>query len=110
MLRASDERYVESLNARRVGVTVEPSNTPLCDAHHSGEAGAFLSYLWDAEDWRHPMSNTYVNWFSRVGIAGRVAERRHPHEWNELTMQGDYHLPFGKAEARAEAAKWLCQI
>ena len=56
------------------------------------------------------MSNTYVNWFSRVAIAGRVAERRHPHEWNELTMQGDYHLPFGKAEARAEAAKWLCQI
>ena len=56
------------------------------------------------------MSSTYVNWFSRVAIAGRVAERRRPHEWNELTIQGDYHLRFGKAEARAAAAKWLCQI
>jgi hypothetical protein len=48
------------------------------------------------------MSNAFVNWTSRVAIAGRVAERRRPHEWNEL--------PFGKAEARAEAAKWLCQV
>jgi hypothetical protein len=29
---------------------------------------------------------------------------------NELNMLGDYHLPFGKAEARTEAAKWLCQV
>jgi hypothetical protein len=27
-----------------------------------------------------------------------------------LPMLGDYHLPFGKAEAKAEAAKWLCQV
>jgi hypothetical protein len=51
-----------------------------------------------------------INRTSRVAIAGRVAEWRRPHEWNELTMLGDYHLPFGKAEARAEAAKWLCQV
>ncbi len=56
------------------------------------------------------MSSTYVNWSSRVAIAGRVAQRRRPHEWNELTIQGDYRLPFGKDEAWAEAAKWLCQI
>ena len=56
------------------------------------------------------MSNTFVNWTSRVAIAGRVAEQRRPHEWNELAMLGDYHLPFGKTEARAEAAKWLCQV
>ena len=56
------------------------------------------------------MSNTFVNWTSRVAIAGRVAERRRPHEWNALTMPGDYHLPFGKTEARAEAAKWLSQV
>jgi len=56
------------------------------------------------------MSNTFVNWSSRVAIAGRVAERRRLHEGNELTIQGDYPLPFGKAEARAEAAKWLCQV
>ena len=56
------------------------------------------------------MSNTFVNWTSWVAIAGRVAERRRLHDWNELTMLGDYHLPFGKPEARAEAAKWLCQV
>jgi hypothetical protein len=27
-----------------------------------------------------------------------------------LTILGDYHLPFGKAEARAEAAKSLYQV
>jgi hypothetical protein len=56
------------------------------------------------------MSITFINRTSRAAIAGRVAEWRRPHEWNELTMLGDYHLPFGKAEARAEAAKWLCQV
>jgi hypothetical protein len=57
------------------------------------------------------MSNTFVNWTSRVAIAGRIAERRRqPQNWNELNMLGDYHLPFGKAEARTEAAKWLCQV
>ena len=55
------------------------------------------------------MSITFINRTSRVAIAGRVAEWRRPHEWNELTMLGDYHLPFGKAEARAKAARWLWQ-
>ena len=54
------------------------------------------------------MSVTYVNWMSRVAIAGRVAEmRRQFHSSNESTMQGDYHLPFGKIEARTEALKWI---
>jgi hypothetical protein len=56
------------------------------------------------------VSNTFMNWTSRVAIGGRVAERRRPHEWNELTTLGDYHLPFGKAEAQGEAAKWLCRV
>jgi hypothetical protein len=56
------------------------------------------------------MSNTFVNWTSRVAIAGRVAEQRRADNWNELPMLGDYHLPFGKGEAKAEAAKWLCQV
>ena len=56
------------------------------------------------------MSYTFVNWTSRIAIAGRVAERRRAHNWNELTIPGDYHLPFGKAEARTEAAKWLWQV
>ena len=43
------------------------------------------------------MSNT---WTSRVAIAGRIAERRRLQDWNELTTPGDYHLPFGKTEAR----------
>ena len=57
------------------------------------------------------MSITFINRTSRVAIAGRVAEwRRQPQSRNELNMLGDYHLPFGKAKARTEAAKWLCQV
>jgi hypothetical protein len=53
---------------------------------------------------------TFINWTSRVAIEGRIAERRCADNWKELTMRGDYYLPFGKAEARAEATKWLCQV
>jgi hypothetical protein len=54
------------------------------------------------------MSDTFMNWTSRVAIAGRVAERRRvSFISNDLSIQGDYHLPFGKTEARAEALKWL---
>ena len=54
------------------------------------------------------MSVTYVNWTSRVAIAIRVAKtRRQFHSANESTIQGDYHLPFGKIEARTEALKWI---
>ena len=56
------------------------------------------------------MSNIFMNWTSRVAIAGRIAERRRLQNCNELAMPGDYHLPFGKTEARAEAAKWVWQV
>ena len=56
------------------------------------------------------MSNTFRNWTSRVAIAGRIADRRRLQDWNELTMPGDYHGPFGKTDAQAEAAKWLWQV
>jgi hypothetical protein len=46
------------------------------------------------------MSDTFVDWSSRVAIAGRIAERRRLQNWNELSTPGDYHLPFGKTEAR----------
>ena len=47
---------------------------------------------------------------SRVDIDARIAERRGVDNLNGLTTRGDYHQPFGKAEARTEAAKRLCQI
>ncbi|MGB9044255.1 MAG: hypothetical protein WCC81_17525 [Pseudolabrys sp.] len=53
------------------------------------------------------MSNSFLNWTSRVAIAGRVAEERRSESWNELTMPGDYHLPFDRADAQTKAAKWL---
>jgi len=56
-----------------------------------------------------PMSDSFINWSSRVAIAGRIGERLRPQGWNEF-IRGDYHRPFGKSEARAEAAKWLCQV
>jgi hypothetical protein len=56
------------------------------------------------------MSNSFLNWTSRVAIAGHVAEVRHSESWNELTIPGDYHMPFGKAAAQTKAAKWLWQV
>ncbi len=54
------------------------------------------------------MSVTYVNWTSRVAIAGRVAElRRQSHSSNESMIHGDYHLPFGTIDARTEALRWI---
>jgi hypothetical protein len=55
------------------------------------------------------VSNSILNWTSRVAIAGRIAECRRPQSWNELTIPGDYHPPFGKADAQAKAARWLWQ-
>jgi hypothetical protein len=56
------------------------------------------------------MSVSFMNCNSRVAIDGRIAEWRRPRGWNEFTLRGDYHAPFGKAEARAEAAKWIWQV
>jgi hypothetical protein len=56
------------------------------------------------------MPNIFLNRTSMTAIAGRIAECRRPQNWNELTIPGDYHLPFGKVEARAQAAKWFWQI
>ena len=56
------------------------------------------------------MSNSFLNWTSRVAIAGRVAEERHSESWNDLTIPGDNHMPFGKASAQTKAAKWLWQV
>jgi hypothetical protein len=53
---------------------------------------------------------TFIDRASQAAIAGRVAEcRQQSHSWDELTIPGDYHLPFGKVEARAEAANWFRQ-
>ena len=54
------------------------------------------------------MSVTFLNWTSRVAIAGRVAEmRRQFHSSNESTIQGAYRLPLGKIDARTEALNWI---
>jgi hypothetical protein len=56
------------------------------------------------------MSDTFMNWTSRVAIDGRVAElRRLSQSSNDEIIPGDYHLPFGKTEFRTEASKWLWQ-
>jgi hypothetical protein len=56
------------------------------------------------------MPITFVNRTSRVAIAGRIAEsRRQSVSWAESTISGDYHLPFGKTEVQAEAAKSFWQ-
>jgi hypothetical protein len=55
------------------------------------------------------MSKSFLNWTSRVAIAARIAERHHLQYWNELTIPSDYHLPFGKVEGQAKAARWLWQ-
>jgi hypothetical protein len=55
------------------------------------------------------MPNSFLNWTSRVAIAERVTEARRSESGHELTIPGDYHMPFGKTEARTKAAKWLWQ-
>ena len=55
------------------------------------------------------MSNSFLNWTSRVAIAGRVAEKRRSEIWNEQTIPGDYHVPFGRTEAQTKATTWLWQ-
>lgn len=57
-----------------------------------------------------PMCNTFMNWTSRAAIAARIAEQRRPQSRDELTIPGDYHMPFGKAEAQTKATKWLWQV
>jgi hypothetical protein len=52
---------------------------------------------------------TFIDRASQAAIAGIAECRRRSHSWDELTIPGDYHLPFGKAEARAGAAKWFRQ-
>jgi Protein of unknown function (DUF3551) len=54
------------------------------------------------------MSITFRNRASQAAIAARVAKSRHPQNWTETTIQGDYHLPFAKTGVRAEAKK--CRI
>jgi len=61
---------------------------------------------WQLQRLEAPVSNSILNRTSRVAIAGRIAECRRPQNWNELTVLGDYHLPFGKAEAQAKAARF----
>jgi len=57
------------------------------------------------------MSESFMNWTSRVAIDGRVVNwRRQGQGWNEYTLPGDYHMPFGRDGARAEAAKWIWQL
>ena len=64
--------------------------------------------LSSSKDWRHR-----VKQHPELGQPGRYrrADRgmSSPQNWNELTILGDYHLPFGKAEAQAKAARWLWQ-
>ena len=44
-----------------------------------------------------------------VAISARVADSQRQSRGWEDWLPGDYHLPFGRAEARAEAAKWIWQ-
>ena len=50
------------------------------------------------------MSADFVNWTSRVAISARVADcERQSRGWDDW-LPGEHHLPFGRAEARTEAA------
>ena len=55
------------------------------------------------------MSADFVNRTSRVAISARVADWQRQSRTCEDWLPGDYHPPFGREEARAEAAKWIWQ-
>jgi len=52
------------------------------------------------------MSDTFMNWTSRVAIAGRVAQQRRL-SYSSDYVSGDYHLPFERVDVKAEVLKWL---
>ena len=80
-------------------------NRKFCDTDHSEDAGIVLDFDYELQGLEAPMI-TFIDRASQAAIAGGVTEcRRRPHRWDELTIPGDYHLPFGKAEALARAAK-----
>jgi hypothetical protein len=56
-----------------------------------------------------PMLKSSLNLTSRVAIAARIAEQRRRQYWNNLTISSDYHLPSGRVEGQAKAARWLWQ-
>ena len=53
---------------------------------------------------------TFTNQTSQVAIEARIAERRRADNGNELTMRGDYHLPFGRLTLGQKLRKWLRQV
>jgi len=53
-----------------------------------------------------PMSDTFMNWTSRVAIAGRVAQQRRL-SYSSDYLPGGYRLPFDRVDVRAEVLKWL---
>ncbi len=54
------------------------------------------------------VGGTHVCQIYKLDQPGRVAEwRRLLNGSSELMVRGDYHLPFGRDEARSEAALWL---
>jgi hypothetical protein len=59
-----------------------------------------------ATNWKNGESTSFLNWSSRVAIAGRIAEYRRSENYCEMTISSSCHLPFGKAQAQARAAKW----
>ena len=54
--------------------------------------------------------STFTNQTSRVAIEARIAERPRADNGNELTMRGDYHLPFGRLTLGQKLRKWLRQV
>ena len=81
-----------------------------CDRQHSQGDGAVLNYqgeLLKIGEWQCRLSQTRpTEPISKLVSQNAVA----PRMGTSWTTQGDYHRPFGKVEARAEAAKWLCQF
>ena len=84
-----------------------------CDSRHSRDSGPPVASNHETPFGLEAlMTVMFMNWTSRVAIAGRVAEWRRQSRGGGEWIQGDYHLPFGQvqAQARAEAVKWLCQV
>jgi hypothetical protein len=55
---------------------------------HSRPVLACLFAQADQSGLEAPVPNTFLNWTSRIAIAGRIAECRRPQSWNDLTILG----------------------
>ena len=84
-----------------MAVTLEPSNTPLCDTHHSGKTDTVLTSTIRRQGLETPHVE-HLRELDQPGSLCQACRRQHrPNEWNELNVL-DNLLPPTSARPKRE--------